>query len=73
MKKALCNITILHHRESRMHDNVRRIEMEEQLILKKKKDELLQILLQTALTPSGIHLRIKWFNLEMLGNSFSSK
>lgn len=77
MKKALCNITIPHRRESRMHDNVRRVEMKEQLILSKKKrtrqDERLQILLQTALTPSGIHLRIKRFNLEMLGNSFSPK
>lgn len=33
----------------------------------------LQMLVPTPLAPSGAHLGIKRFNLEMLGNSFSPK
>lgn len=64
-----------------MHGDVRGVGMKSRLILEEgggggggmTEAVRLQMLVPTPLAPSGAHLGIKRFNLEMLGNSFSPK
>lgn len=73
-KKTLYNITISYfHKSHIMHKNVKWNNGWCGEKNDKTEAARLWMLVRSPLTPSGIHLRITRFSLEMLGNSFSSK